>query len=514
MYKLPMNVKQKVLLIVLDGLGAAPMGEGNAVVMANPDKLSALWNIYPHTYLLASGEAVGLPKNVRGNSEVGHLNLGAGSTVMQTLPRINKAIEKGFIQNNNVLTEAVIHARRYSSKIHLVGLLSDGSVHSHIDHFKAVIDYLSKTNLENEVYIHAITDGRDTPPQSALNYLLDIDKYCIERGIGKIGTFIGRYYGMDRNNKWDRTQEAYFLLQNNTGGRYETYQEAISSYYQQKLTDEFFPATIINDSKVEKNDVVIMLNFRPDRSLQLAKAITDDKFVNFQRTKIENLFFASMVEYARGFPSKILFPKQYLNLPLGKVIDSFGLRQLRIAESEKFPHVTYFFNGGTSTVFEGEDRILIPSPNIPTYDLKPEMSAPQLTDILIKRISSKMYDFILVNFANPDMVGHTGNLTAGIKAISAVDSLVHELVQNFISIGGAVIITADHGNAEEMINLETKTVDTEHSLNPVPCIIAGTDITQKSLPYGALKDIAPTVLEIMGITKPAEMNGQSLIRRI
>lgn len=509
-----MNVKQKVLLIVLDGLGAAPMSEGNAVVMANPDKLSALWNIYPHTYLLASGEAVGLSKNVRGNSEVGHLNLGAGSTVMQTLPRINKAIEKGLLANNNILTESVIHARRYSSKIHLVGLLSDGSVHSHIDHFKAVIDYLSKTNLENEVYIHAITDGRDCPPQSALNYLLDIDKYCIERGIGKIGTFIGRYYGMDRNNKWDRTQEAYFLLQNNTGERYKTYQEAISSYYQQNLTDEFFPATVINDSKVEKNDVVMMLNFRPDRSLQLARAITDDKFINFQRTKIENLFFASMVEYARGFPSKILFPKQYLNLPLGKVIDSFGLRQLRIAESEKFPHVTYFFNGGTSAIFQGEDRILIPSPNVPTYDLKPEMSAPQLADILIKRISSKMYDFILVNFANPDMVGHTGNLAAGIKAISTVDSLVHEIVQNFISTGGAVIITADHGNAEEMINLETKAIDTEHSLNPVPCIIAGTDITQKNLPYGALKDIAPTILEIMGITKPAEMNGQSLIRRI
>lgn len=509
-----MNVKQKVLLIILDGLGAAPMGEGNAVVLANPDKLSALWNIYPHTYLLASGEAVGLPKNVRGNSEVGHLNLGAGSTVMQTLPRINKAIEKGMLERNNTLTEAVIHARRYGSKIHLVGLLSDGGVHSHIDHFKAVINYLSKTNLENEVFIHAMTDGRDSPPQSALTYLLDIDKHCIERGIGKIGTIIGRYYGMDRNNKWDRTQDAYFLLQNNTGERFKTYQEAISTYYQQKLTDEFFPATVINDSKIEKSDVVIFLNFRPDRSLQLARSIEDNNFVNFQRTKVQNLFFASMVEYSKGFPNKILFPKQYLTLPLGKIVDSFRLRQLRIAESEKFPHVTYFFDGGTSTIYQGEDRIMIPSPNVATYDLKPEMSAPQLTDILIKRISAKMYDFILVNFANPDMVGHTGNLAAGIKAVSAVDSLVHELVQNFVATGGAVIITADHGNVEEMINLDTKAIDTEHSLNPVPCIIAGTDITQRNLPYGALKDIAPTILEIMGITKPAEMNGQSLIRRI
>jgi len=509
-----MNVKQKVLLIVLDGLGAAPASEGNAVVMANPEKLSALWSTYPHTYLLASGEAVGLPQNVRGNSEVGHLNLGAGNTVMQTLPRINKAIEKGLLDSNNTLTEAVIHAKRYESKIHLIGLLSDGSVHSHIDHFKAVIDFLSKTNLENEVYIHAMTDGRDSPPQSALTYLLDIDKHCIERGIGKIGTLIGRYYGMDRNNKWDRTQEAYFLLRNNVGERFETYQEAISTYYQQKLTDEFFPATVINDSKIEKNDVVLMLNFRPDRSLQISRALVEEDFVNFQRTKIENLFFASMVEYARGFPNKVLFPKQYLNLPLGKIIDSFGLRQLRIAESEKFPHVTYFFNGGTSAIYNGEDRIMIPSPNVATYDLKPEMSAPELTDILIKRVSANMYDFILVNYANPDMVGHTGNLAAGIKAVSTVDSLVYELVQNFISTGGAVIITADHGNVEEMINLETKTLDTEHSLNPVPCIIVGTEITQKNLPYGALKDIAPTILEIMGITKPAEMNGQSLIRKI
>lgn len=509
-----MNVKQKVLLIILDGLGAAPKNEGNAVVLANPEKLSALWNIYPHTYLLASGEAVGLPKNVRGNSEVGHLNLGVGSTVMQTLPRINNAIEKGMFEKNNTLMETVIHARKYGGNIHIIGLLSDGSVHSHINHFKAIIDYLSKVNFENEVFIHAMTDGRDTPPQSALTYFLDIDKYCIERGIGKIGTLIGRYYGMDRNNNWDRTEEAYFLLFNNSGERYNTYQEAISSYYQQKITDEFFPATVINDSKIKSNDSIIFLNFRPDRALQLSKAIIDKDFSKFQKLQTQNIFCTSIVEYAKGFPERVLFPKQYLNLSLGKVIDSFSLKQLRIAESEKFPHVTYFFNGGVSTIYQGEDRIMIPSPDVPTYDLKPEMSAVQLTDILIKRISSKIYDFILVNFANPDMVGHTGNLPAGIKAIATVDSMVHKLVQNFVSIGGAVIITADHGNSEEMINLETKEIDTEHSLNPVPCIIIGTDITQKSLPYGALRDVAPTILEIMGITKPSEMNGQSLIRRI
>ncbi len=507
-----MKAKQKVLLIVLDGLGAAPKSKGNAVVLANPQNLSTLWNIYPHTYLLASGEAVGLPKNVRGNSEVGHLNLGAGNVVAQTLPRINNAIQKGLMLTNSTLQAALVHAKQYRSDIHLMGLLSDGSVHSHIDHFKAVIDFFAKNNFDGNVYIHAFTDGRDTPPNAALQYLTDIDKYCISRGIGKIGTIIGRYFAMDRNNQWDRTQRAYYLLTRNVGTKFQTYGEAIDFYYQKNITDEFMEPIVINEGSVKTNDVVISLNFRPDRGLQLAQAFDLPTFSNFQRDDLQNIFFAGMVEYSKGFPAKVLFPKQYVNLPLGKVIDSVGLRQLRIAETEKFPHVTYFFNGGASIVYANEDQIAIPSPAVATYDLKPEMSALDILSVLTKRMSTNAYDFILVNFANADMVGHSGVLDAGIKAVQTVDYCVHELTNLFLSQGGVVIITADHGNVEEMVNLANNTIDTEHSLNPVPCIIAGTNITNRFLPYGSLKDIAPTILDIMGITKPSEMNGQSLIR--
>lgn len=507
-----MNVKQKVLLIILDGLGAAPKNKGNAVTIADPQNLSTLWNIYPHTYLLASGEAVGLPKNIRGNSEVGHLNLGAGNVVAQTLPRINNAIKRGLLYSNDTLRAAIAHATQYKSNIHLIGLLSDGSTHSHIDHFKAILDVLAKSNLENNVFIHAFTDGRDTPPTAALTYLNDIDKYCIQKGIGKIGTIIGRYYAMDRNTQWDRTQKAYYLLTQNIGQRYKSCAEAIDASYANGVTDEFIEPIVINDSKVQPNDVVIMVNFRPDRALQLSQAFADPKFQGFQRDIVPNLMYVGMVEYSKGFPSSVIFPKQYVNLPLGKVIDSVGLRQLRIAETEKFPHVTYFFNGGASVIYSNEDQIAIPSPHVATYDLKPEMSALEVLNVLEQRIKSKSYDFMLVNFANTDMVGHTGVLSAGVKAVQTVDYCVHELVNLFLSQGGAVIITADHGNVEEMINLETGEIDTEHSLNPVPCIVIGAEAGNRFLPYGALKDVAPTVLDIMGITKPSEMNGQSLLR--
>lgn len=509
-----MNVKQKVLLIVLDGLGAAPKNDGNAVVMANPENLSTLWNIYPHTYLLASGEAVGLPKNVRGNSEVGHLNLGAGSVVSQNFPRINNAIQKGLLYTNNTLKEALLHANRYNSKVHLIGLLSNGSVHSHIDHFKAVVDFFVKNNFDKELYIHAITDGRDTPTNAALPFLMDIDKYCMDKQLGKIGTIIGRYFAMDRNNQWDRIEKAYFLYTRGIGERFHTYAEALENYYSKGITDEFLEPTIINDSIISTNDVVIMMNFRPDRAVQISEAFESKVFDHFERPIIPNLFYVGMVEYGKNFPQRVIFPKQYISLPIGKVIDSAGLRQLRISESEKFPHVTYFFNGGLSQTYSNEDRISVPSPNVATYDLKPEMSALEVQKILSQRIAGKMYDFLLVNFANADMVGHTGDLNAGIKAVKTVDYCVHELVKQFTSQGGAVIITADHGNVEEMINLENNAIDTEHSINPVPLIIAGTGITQKILPYGALKDVAPTILELMGIPKPSEMTGQSLVRTL
>jgi 2,3-bisphosphoglycerate-independent phosphoglycerate mutase len=509
-----MNIKQKVLLIILDGLGAAPKHKGNAVVLANPENLSRLWNTSPHTYLLASGEAVGLPKNVKGNSEVGHLNLGAGTTVFQNLLRINKNIDNGLIYKNNTLKQAHAHAQSNNSNIHLIGLLSDGNVHSHIGHFKAIIEFFSKVNFTNEVYIHAITDGRDTAPKAALNCLVEIDKFCIERGTGKIATMIGRYFAMDRNHKWERTQKAYYLLEKNMGERFPTYQKALETYYQRGLTDEFLEPTVINPATIQPNDVVIMVNYRSDRSLQLTEALISDNFVGFSREPIPNIFVASMTEYRKGFPPNVIFPKQYIKLPLGKILDSMDLRQLRISETEKFPHITYFFNGGFPSAYSKEDRIVVPSPKVPTYDLKPEMSALEVTNILQSRIKTNVYDFILVNFANADMVGHTGNLEAGIEAVKIVDYCVNELVRTFTSLGGAVIITSDHGNAEEMINIQTGEIQTEHSINPVPFILTGTNMSARVLPYGTLADVAPTILQIMGIEKPTEMNGKSLIHSL
>ena len=510
---LPMKIKQKVLLIVLDGVGAAPKDKGNAIVLANPDNLSKLWNTSARTYLLASGKSVGLPANVKGNSEVGHLNLGSGTTVLQNLPRINNAIENKLLYKNNVLQNAFAHASKYNSNVHLIGLVSDGSVHSHKSHFKAIVDYFVKVNFSNELFIHAITDGRDSAPNAALNCLLDVDKFCIERGLGKIATVIGRYYAMDRNKKWDRTQKAYYLIEKNLGERFPTYQKAIETQYQRGITDEFLEPCVINPAKISANDVVIMVNYRPDRSLQLTEALISPEFLGFQRDPIPNLFLASMTEYRKGFPRNVIFPKQYINLPFGKIIDSVGLRQLRISETEKFPHITYFFNGGFPKQYTKEERTVIPSPKVPTYDLKPEMSALEVTEALETRIRSRVYDFILVNFANADMVGHTGNLQAGIKAIQTIDFCVSKLVKSFTALGGAVIITSDHGNAEEMILSESGEISTEHSINPVPFILVGSNTPARTLPYGSLKDVAPTMLEIMGIQQPSEMNGKSVIRR-
>ena len=506
-----MNIKQKVLLIILDGLGTAPINNGNAVVMASPNTLSSLWSTCPHTYLIASGEAVGLPKDVKGNSEVGHLNIGAGKTVYQSLPRINTAIQNGQIYQNNTLKEAYSHAIKNRSNIHLVGLLSDGAVHSHIDHFKAVIDFFSKNNFTNEIYIHAFTDGRDTPTNVSLKYLAEIDKYCLDRGIGKIGTIIGRFYGMDRNNKWERTERAYYLLEKNLGEKFPTYHNAIEHNYAQNITDEFIEPSVINKSNIKENDVILLMNFRPDRAIQLTKALVSDDLYQFQREKIKNLFVASMVEYQKDLLPKVIFPKQYINLTLGNVIDSVERSQLRISETEKFPHVTYFFNGGSSVIYNKEDRIIVPSPKVQTYDLNPEMSALEITTLLLDRISRGTYDFLVVNFANADMVGHTGNLEAAVKAVKVLDFCVKELVKTFTSYGGAVIITADHGNVEEMLSLENGEIDTEHSLNPVPFIVASPNAKSRMLPYGSLKDIAPTVLDLMGIPTPSEMTGKSLL---
>ena len=510
-------MKKKVLLIILDGLGAAPSGKGNAVVKAKPEKLSSLWTTNPHTYLLASGEAVGLPHDVKGNSEVGHLSIGAGSLVNQNLPRINRAIEKGYLDNNIVFNKVIEHAQKYKSNIHLMGCLSDGAVHSHIDHFVKFLNYIAKKNFSGDVYIHAFTDGRDSPPDSAKLYIDALTLHCKKIGLGKIASLCGRYYAMDRNRQWDRTEKAFKLLTEGAGTRYSSYQQAISANYESGFTDEFIQPSLISTNKnpiINDNDSIIFMNYRADRAIQLSEAFTRPKFDKFKRKTIKNFFFASMMEYKKGFPPNLIFPKQYIHLPLGKIISTAGLRQLRIAESEKFPHVTYFFNGGMNVTYQGEDRFEIPSPNVATYDLQPEMNAEKVTRTLLGRIQADMYDFILLNFANPDMVGHTGNIEATMKAITTVDTYTNSLVRAFVAKGGTVIITADHGNAEELLNTKTGEIDTEHSLNPVPLIIVDPTLPKQQLPYGALKDIAPTVLHIMGIPQPTEMTGRSLLKGI
>lgn len=508
-----MHIKQKVLLIIMDGVGTAPDSEGNAVVKANPQNLSSIWSTSPHTYLLASGEAVGLPKDVKGNSEVGHMNIGTGRVITQTLPRINQSIEKGLYFKNDTLQEALKYAQKSNSRIHLLGLLSDGSVHSHISHFEATVKYFAENKFNGELFIHAFTDGRDSPPNSALTYLDRMQKTLDQYSLGKIATLCGRAWAMDRNNGWERTKKAYDLLTTNTGDTCSTYKECIAKSYSKKISDEFVePTVVVQNSNIRPRDVVLFLNFRPDRALQLSRALVDSNFNFFPKANVYPIYFASMVEYRKKFPPKVLFPRQYINYPIGNIIASFGLRQLRIAESEKFPHVTYFFNGGASVRYTNEDRIEIPSPSVPTYDMKPEMSAIELTNQLLGKIESNIYDFIVVNLANPDMVAHSGNIPATIKAVQTVDYCVSLLTKAFTVRGGAVVISADHGNAEELLNLDTAEMDTEHSLNPVPFMIAGLNMPPRTLPYGALKDITPTILDIMGIPIPSDMTGVSLLR--
>lgn len=507
-----MTNRKKVILIIMDGLGAAPASKGNAVVLANPVNLSRFWSTSPHTYLLASGEAVGLPKGVKGNSEVGHMNIGAGRTVVQTLPRIDQAIEKGLFFRNSILIEALNHANKFNTRVHLIGLVSEGGVHAHTNHMISTLKFFSQSNFQGELLIHAFTDGRDSPINDATRNLDKIQKYISQSGMGKIATLCGRSWAMDRNHKWERTKKAYDLLTQNIGQQCNTYQNCLLNSYQQNISDEFInPTVLVKGSEIRKGDVVLFLNFRPDRALQLTRALVEENFDKFPRVDLSNIYFGSMVEYRKNFPNKVLFPKQYIDLPLGNIISSYGLRQLRISESEKFPHVTYFFNGGSAVKYKGEDRALIQSPSVPTYDLQPEMSALKMTEVLTERIKANMYDFIVVNFANPDMVAHSGNIPATIKAVATVDYCVNKLVKEFTARGGVAILTSDHGNAEELINLDTNEIDTEHSYNPVPLIIVGETNANTKLKYGSLKDIAPTILDIMRIPKPSEMVGNSLL---
>lgn len=499
--------------MILDGIGVAPRSEGNAVTLAKPENLARLWEVYPRTYLDASGETVGLVENTNGNSEVGHLTIGSGKAHYQNLLKINNAIRKGVFFSNQTILNLLRHSKNNNSQIHLMGCLSDGAVHSHINHFIAVLEFLKRENFDGKVLIHAFTDGRDSPQKSAKKYLSLLDGKMKEYGIGKIATICGRAYAMDRNQIMHRTQRAARLLLKGTGEHSRDWEVAIDKAYNKGQTDEYINPTCIfektpEESIIKDNDAILFMNFRPDRAIQISKEIT--------QSELKNIFFAGMAEYEKNYPENLVFPKEYLSLPLGRIISEAGSRQFRLAESEKFPHVTYFFNGGQPIQYPGEERETIPSPDVVTYDLKPEMSAYKILAKFkeIVQKGRKDFKFAVINIANCDMVGHTGNIDAAIKTVRIVDDVSMQMVKFAKAFGWTTIITADHGNIERMVEPMTQLPNTEHTQNPVPLLIIDDEIKRKNpvqLRLGNLTDIAPTILKLMDVEKPSNITGRSLI---
>jgi 2,3-bisphosphoglycerate-independent phosphoglycerate mutase len=522
-----------VVLVVLDGWGIAQPYSGNAISQADTKVMDQIIAQYPSMTLRASGEAVGLPWGEAGNSEVGHLNLGLGRILYQELPRINKAISDNAFYKNKALLKAMNHVKENKSQLHLLGLVSNGCVHSSIEHLQALLVMAKEQNIK-QVFIHAILDGRDTAYNSGFNFISDIERSISEYGVGEIATISGRFYAMDRDNHWDRTEKAYLAMTEGKGNRGKSALKAIEESYKKKIYDEEFEPTVIDkngsprlkEGLISDNDAVIFFNYRSDRARQLTKAFVLPSFNKFPRKKyLENLLFVCFTEYEKDLPIEVAFPPEEIKNTLGEVISKAGLKQLRIAETEKYAHVTYFFNGGREIKTEGETHELIPSPRVTSYDLKPEMSANEVTDKLIKAIEEDTYDFILVNFANADMVGHTGNIKATVRAVETVDKCLDRVIKAVLAKDGCVIITADHGNAEMEFNMQTGTINKEHSASPVPLIIVSKQFEGRRLgaqdalgsdlsltkPQGILSDVAPTILKIMGIEKPPEMTGRSLI---
>lgn len=505
-----------LLLMILDGWGIRPGRENNAIALAGAPVMGRLCRDYPFTELQASGMAVGLPDGQMGNSEVGHLNIGAGRIVYQDLTRISKAIEDGSFYENAALLDCMAKTRAAGGRIHLAGLLSDGGVHSHNTHLYALLELARRQGIK-EVFVHCFMDGRDTPPMSGEGYIASLEDAMGKIGVGSIATVIGRYYAMDRDNRWDRVEKAFNAMVLGEGAVSDSALQAIRKSYEDGVTDEFVMPTVIRNGNgplgsVRDGDGFIFFNFRSDRAREITRAFTDPGFSGFVTN--DRPSFASyvcMTEYDETFGLPVAFAPEELKNILGEVISTAGLRQLRIAETEKYAHVTFFFNGGSETPFPGEDRVLIPSPKeVATYDLKPEMSAYKVAEELVDRLKENSYDFIVLNFANPDMVGHTGVLTAAIKAITAVDECVGKVIDTVLALGGSAIITADHGNAESMVD-ENGGPHTAHTCNPVPCVLVGDAGVGRRLHPGVLADLAPTVLEILGIPKPAEMTGTSLL---
>ncbi|SFI62357.1 2,3-bisphosphoglycerate-independent phosphoglycerate mutase [Thermoflavimicrobium dichotomicum] len=510
-----MSRPKPVILIILDGFALREERHGNAVAQANKPNFDRYWNQYPHTTLQASGNAVGLPEGQMGNSEVGHLNIGAGRIVYQDLTRISKAIHEGSFFNNETFLKAIQHVNEHQSSLHLYGLLSDGGVHSHIDHLFALLALAAKEKVDR-VYVHAFLDGRDVAPDSAIRYIEQLQSKMKELGVGQLATVQGRYYAMDRDRRWERTEKAYRAMVYGEGPKYRDPIQAVKESYEKSVFDEFVVPTVIVDEEdrpvgtVEENDAIIFFNFRPDRAIQISQAFTNKDFRGFDRgeKQFHNLCYVCLTHFSETVNGYVAYKPVDLDNTYGEVISRHGLKQLRIAETEKYPHVTFFFSGGREEPFPGEDRILINSPKVATYDLKPEMSAYEVTESLLKEIEAEKYDTIILNFANPDMVGHSGKLEPTIRAVEAVDECLGKVVDQVLSKGGLAIITADHGNADMVLD-EQNRPHTAHTTFPVPCIVTDPSVQLRN--DGILADLAPTLLDLLGLPQPKEMTGKTLL---
>lgn len=515
------NLPHPIVLIILDGWGHRETIEANAIAAAHKPNWDHLWKTYPHCLISGSGRCVGLPEGQMGNSEVGHLNMGAGRIVYQDFTRIDAAIENGEFFTNKILVDALAQAKKTEKSVHIMGLLSPGGVHSHERHFFATLTLAANMQLSAPVYLHPFLDGRDTPPRSALASLQKLDDLCKKTRCGKIASLIGRYYAMDRDNRWERIQKAYDLLVEGKANYHAPDAvQGLELAYARGENDEFVQATAIhpNDSApvtINDGDVVIFINFRSDRAREITQAFIDPNFDGFIRNKKPNLgTYVCLSEYDSRYPTPVAFPPQSLNNILAAYLSEHGLHQLRIAETEKYAHVTFFFNGGVEQPYTGEERVLIPSLKIPTYDLQPEMSAFEITDRLVKEINSNRYNVIICNFANADMVGHTGNFTATVKAIETIDQCLGKIINALQKVGGEALITADHGNAEMMFDKISNQPHTAHTSDPVPFLYVGRKAMITNENNGKLSDIAPTILYLLNLPKPAEMTGESLLKLV